>query len=239
VYRRDGGAFPDGPIRFSPRIRKRNFDALGAVLATAGPMLLVYALVRAPSVGWSTARTIGELGGAAVILAAFAVNELRHRNPLAPLSIFRINALGFANITQLTAFAGFLGLFFFLTLYLQEVLGYSPVKTGLAYLPLCEVIAVSAGISSQLLSRIGTRPVIIAGAAHTQHLLASHLPRAQALTSGFHLPLLLGSIFILAAAVIALRATNTRGETAKADAHAEGVIQPGTASSEPALTGHR
>jgi EmrB/QacA subfamily drug resistance transporter len=274
-----------------PAAQKRNFDALGAAAATAGPVLLIYALVRAPAVGWSSARTIGVLLGAAAVLAMFIVNELRHRNPLAPLSVFRINGLGFANITQLTAFAGFLGLFFFLTLYLQEVLGYSPVKSGLAYLPLCGVIAVSAAISSQLLSRVGTRPVIIVGAVvaagglfwlshlsvhasypadilpgmlvlsagfgpvfvgtttaanagvpadkaglaaallnasqqiggalglaiftaaaatRTQHLLASHLPRAQALTSGFHLPLLLGSCFILSAAIVAVRATNTR-----------------------------
>ncbi len=284
------------------RAQRRNFDALGAVLATGGPLLLVYALVRAPSVGWSSARTTGELTGAVVVLALFALNELRHRNPLAPLSIFRINGLGFSNVTQLTAFAGFLGLFFFLTLYMQEVLGYSPVKAGAAYLPLCGVIAVSAGISSQLLSRIGTRPVIIAGAviaagglfwlshltvhasylpdvlpgmlvvalgfgpvfvgtttaanagvppdkaglaaallnasqqiggalglaiftaaaaARTQHLMAVHTPRAQALTSGFHVALLLGSIFILAAALAAFRATNTRGESAPPAAQAE------------------
>jgi EmrB/QacA subfamily drug resistance transporter len=276
------------------RALKRSFDALGALLATAGTMLLIYALVQAPSVGWGSTRTIGELVGATAVLVLFVENELHHRDPLVPLSIFRINGLGFANVTQLTAFAGFLGLFFFLTLYMQEVLGYSPIKAGLAYLPLCGVIAVSAGISSQLLSRIGTRPVIIAGAiiasgglfwlshlsvhasyltdvlpgmlvlsagfgpvfvgtataanagvpadkaglaaallnasqqiggalglaiftavaaSRTQHLLAAHTPRAQALTSAFHLPLLLGSIFILGAAIVALRATNTRGET--------------------------
>jgi EmrB/QacA subfamily drug resistance transporter len=291
------------------RARGRNFDGIGALLVTAGPLLVVYALVRAPSVGCGSTRTIGELLGAGVVLAAFVGNELRHRNPLAPLSIFRINGLGFSNVTQLTAFAGFLGLFFFLTLYMQEVLGYSPIKTGLAYLPLCGVIAVSAGISSQLLSRVGTRAVIVAGsliaagglfwlshlsthasyladvlpgmlvlsvgfgpafvgtataanagvpaeqaglaaallnasqqiggalglaiftavsAARSQHLFALHTPRAQALTSSFHLPLLLGSIFILAAAVVALRATNTRGEeqVTPAARHIEPQIAP-------------
>jgi len=282
--------------------RGRDFDALGAMLITAGPLLLVYALVRAPSVGWGNIRTIGELLGAGVVLAAFAANELRHRNPLAPLSIFRINGLGFSNVTQFSAFAGFLGLFFFLTLYMQEVLGYSPIRAGLAYLPLCGLIAVSAGISSQLLSRIGTRPVMMAGAgiaagglfwlshlsvhagyvsgvlpgmlvlsvgfgpvfvatataanagvppdkaglaaallnasqqiggalglavftalatARSQHLFAAHTPRAQALTSSFHLPLLVGSIFILAAAFVALGATNTRGEEEEASGDPE------------------
>ena len=86
--------------------RLHNFDALGAVLATGGMLLLVYALVKAPTVGWSNAGTIGGLAAALALLAAFVGNELRHRNPLAPLSIFRINGLGFADATQLIAFAG-------------------------------------------------------------------------------------------------------------------------------------
>jgi EmrB/QacA subfamily drug resistance transporter len=147
-----------------PRSTRRSFDVLGAVLATAGPLLLVYGLVRAPSVGWASPRTIVVLVGAGVILAALVVNELHHSNPLAPMSIFRINGLGFSNVTQLTAFAGFLGLFFFLTLYMQEVLGYSPVRAGLAYLPLCAVVAISAAVSSQLLTRVGTRAVMVTGA---------------------------------------------------------------------------
>src|SRR6266536_2943595 len=145
------------------RARLRNFDLLGAVLATGGMLLLVYALVRAPTVGWGNAGTIGELAGALALLAAFVVNELRHRNPLAPLSIFRINGLVFSDLTQLTTFAGFLAIFFFLTLYMQNVLGYSPIQTGVAYLPLTFATVIAAGISSQLLSRIGTRAVIVAG----------------------------------------------------------------------------
>ena len=120
--------------------------------------------MRAPSVGWGSTRTVGELLGAGVVLGVFVVNELRRTHPLVPLSIFRVKGLGFSNLTQLTAVAGFLGLFFFLTLYMQEVLGYSPIKAGLAYLPLCGVLAVSASVSSQLLTRVGTRPVIVAGA---------------------------------------------------------------------------
>jgi EmrB/QacA subfamily drug resistance transporter len=141
-----------------------SFDALGAVLATSGMLLLVYTLVKAPTVGWGAARTVGELAGAFVLLAAFVVNELRHRNPLAPLSIFRINGLAYADITQLIAFAGFLAMFFFLTLYMQNVLHYSPIQTGVAYLPVCFVIGGAAGAASQLLGRVGTRPVIVAGA---------------------------------------------------------------------------
>lgn len=128
------------------RREHRHFDAPGALLATGGTALLIYALVRAPAVGWGSARTLGELAVSGAVLALFALNETCQQNPLAPLSILRINGLGFANLTQLTSFAGFLGLFFFLTLYMQEVLGYSPIKTGLAYLPLCAVAAISAGV---------------------------------------------------------------------------------------------
>ena len=148
----------------SPRKKLENFDALGALLATGGMLLLVYTLVEAPTVGWGAVRTIGELAGAVALLVAFVVNELRHRNPLAPLSIFKINGLAYADVTQLIAFAGFLAMFFFLTLYMQNVLHYSPIQTGIAYLPVCFAIGGAAGAASQLLGRVGTRPVIVAGA---------------------------------------------------------------------------
>ena len=80
------------------------------------------------------------------------LNEQRRSNPLVPLSIFRINGLAAADATQLIAFAGFLSMFFFLTLYMQNVLGYSPIQTGAAYLPVCFGVAIAAGISSQLLA---------------------------------------------------------------------------------------
>jgi hypothetical protein len=147
-----------------PRGRIANFDFLGAILATGGMLLLVFAFVKAPTQGWGDVKTIAELAGAVALLAAFVVNERRAKNPLAPLSIFRINGLAYADATQLIAFAGFLAMFFFLTLYMQNVLHYSPIETGVAYLPVCFAIGIAAGIASQLLTRVGTRPVIIAGA---------------------------------------------------------------------------
>jgi MFS family permease len=141
-----------------------NFDASGAALVTAGMLLLVYALVKAPSVGWGQTSTIAELAGAAALLAAFAANERRHPNPLVPLSIFRIKGLAAANLTQVMAMAGFYSMFFFVTLYMQDVLGYSQIQAGSAYLPVTLGVAVAAGVSSQLFARIGTRPVIVAGA---------------------------------------------------------------------------
>src|SRR5207247_1688725 len=127
-------------------------------------LLLVFALVKAPDVGWGAGRTIGELAAALVLLVGFVINEQRNRNPLMPLSIFRIRGLAAADATQLVGIAGLLSMFFFLTLYMQNVLGYSAIQTGAAYLPLCFAVAVSSGVSSQLVGRLGTRPVIVAGA---------------------------------------------------------------------------
>ncbi|MDX6277665.1 MAG: hypothetical protein QOJ72_1793 [Nocardioidaceae bacterium] len=144
-----------------------NFDLLGTIIATGSMLLLVYTLVEAPDAGWGTGRTIGGLAGAVALVLAFLVTEVRSRNPLVPLSIFKVRGLAAANATQLIAFAGFVSMFFFLTLYMQNVLGYSPIKTGLAYLPLCFAIGMSAGISSQLIAKVGTRPLIVVGAAVT------------------------------------------------------------------------
>ena len=152
-----------------PRERRRsplaNFDLFGTVLVTGGMLLLVYALVKAPDQGWGSGRTLAELFGAGSLLAAFVVNEQRSRNPLVPLSIFKVRGLAAADITQFVGVAGFLSMFFFLTLYMQNVLGFSPLQTGAAYLPLTAGVAVAAGIASQLMSRIGTRPLIVGGAA--------------------------------------------------------------------------
>jgi EmrB/QacA subfamily drug resistance transporter len=141
-----------------------NFDLLGTILVTAGMLLLVFALVKAPDQGWGSGRTIGELAGAGALLVAFVVNEQRSRNPLVPLSIFRIRGLAAADVTMLVAAAGVISMFFFLTLYMQNVLGYSPIKTGAAYLPFTAGVAVAAGVSSQLMAKIGTRPLIVGGA---------------------------------------------------------------------------
>ena len=296
-----------------PRARGAEFDVLGAVLATGGMLLLVYALVRAPEVGWSAAHTLGELGTAGLLLAAFAVNEQRRRNPLFPFSLLRIKGLAAADATQLIAFAGFVSTFYFLTLYMQTVLGYSPIKGGSAYLPVTVGIALAAGICTKLTPRLGTRPIIVAGAliaaagmyylarvplhgtypadllpglavmslglgavfvtvttaanagvpeeqaglaaglintslqlgtalglaifsalatARTNHLLATGTPQLQALTGGFHWALLAASLFLLAAALIALRATNTRGQAP----HPETTTARETQSLLPELT---
>src|SRR5215469_9908065 len=135
-----------------------SFDVPGALLVTGGMLLLIFALVRAPSDGWGAARTIGELAVAAVLLIGFVLNELRHPNPLVPLSVFRIKGLAAADATQVIAMAGFYSAFFFITLYMQDVLRFSPLRAGAAYVPVAALVAVAAGVGTGLIPRIGTRP---------------------------------------------------------------------------------
>jgi EmrB/QacA subfamily drug resistance transporter len=144
--------------------RRESLDVLGAVLVTAGMLLLVYTIVEAPSVGWGDARTIAGFAGAGLILAIFAGYEARHPNPVFPFSIFRVKGLAAADVTMVTAMAGFYTMFFLLTLYLQNVLGLSQLAAGSAYLAPSLGVAVSAGIATNLMGKVGTRPVIVVGA---------------------------------------------------------------------------
>lgn len=146
-----------------PAERRRGFDLVGTTLATGAMLLLVYTLVEAPDRGWDSGRTIAGLAGSVALTLVFVWTESRTRDPLIPFSIFKIQGLAAANITQFIAFAGFISMFFFLSLYMQSVLGYSPIRTGLAYLPVCVVIGVSAGIASGLIGRVGTRALVVVG----------------------------------------------------------------------------
>ena len=266
------------------------------MLITGSMLTLVYALVKAPDHGWGDVRTMTELAASAVLLAAFVVVELGSRAPLVPLSIFRKPGLAAADVTQLVGVGGFVTMFFFLTLYMQNVLGFSPLQTGSAYLPLALCAGISSGIATGLIGRIGTRPVIFTGAlitagglymlsripvdgsylgdllpgllvvafgiggvfvgtttaanagvpptlaglaaalvnssqqiggalglaiftaiatSRTNDLLAAGRPLPDAMTQGFHRALLAASVFLLVAAVVALRTRNTRGEHAE------------------------
>jgi EmrB/QacA subfamily drug resistance transporter len=290
----------------------KHFDIRGATLMTGGMLLLVYTLVEAPQAGWNAGRTIGGLVVSARLLSAFVLNELRQRNPIAPLSIFKIRGLAAANATQLTAIAGFYATFFFVTLYMQTVLHFSPIQAGVAYLPVTVGVAVASGICSKLFVKTGTRPIIVSGAliasaavyllsripvqgsyladllpglllmsfglgavfvgvttaanagvppdkaglaaglintsqwlgaalglaiftaiatSRTNHLLAQQASLSSALTQGFRLALLCCSLFLAAAALIALRATNTRGEPQEV---VEPVPGPAAIETQPA-----
>jgi EmrB/QacA subfamily drug resistance transporter len=275
------------------------FDSLGALLVTGGMLLLIYTIVKAPDAGWGATRTVAGIAGSAGLLFAFVLNEQRHRDPLVPLSIFRVPGLAAADATQVIAMAGFYSTFFFITLYMQNVLGYSRIEAGAAYLPVTAGVVISSGVASQLFARIGTRPIVVAGAlisaggvywlsripvhgsylgdllpglvimslglgcvfvgvntaanagvapdqaglaaalinastwiggalglaifsviatSRTGDLLAAHESQSSALTAGFQRALVAGGIFLLAAALIALRATNTRGEPSESPA---------------------
>jgi EmrB/QacA subfamily drug resistance transporter len=286
-----------------------NFDIVGTVLVTGGMLLLVFGLVKAPDQGWGSARTLGELAGAVILLAAFVGNELRTKNPLVPLSIFRVRGIAAADVTQLIGVGGFVTMFFFLTLYMQNVLGFSPLQTASSYLPLTFGVGISAGISTQLIGRIGTRPVIVVGAfitagglyylsripvdgsyltdlfpglmivslgiggvfvatttaanagvpadqaglaaalvnasqqvggalglaifsaiatSRTNDLVGTGTSVPHALTSGFQRALLAAAVFLVAAGLIALRTTNSRGE--EVEPEAEAPLQPSAAA---------
>src|ERR1022692_1181361 len=137
----------DGERPKAPPLRE--FDSVGAGLITAGMLLLVYALVHAAAV---------------VLIVLFLLNEQRHSNPLVPLSLFKIKGLGQADVTQILAMAGFYTMFFLVTLYMQEVLHYSAIHAGLSYLPLTVGAAAGAGAATKAIPKIGTRPLIAAGA---------------------------------------------------------------------------
>ena len=143
----------------------RHFDLAGAVTVTAGLSLLVYAIVDAESTGWGSTQTIGLLAAAIALLGVFTAIELRSHAPLVPFGIFRKRTLTGANVVGLMLGASLFAMFFFITLYMQQVLDYSAIKAGLSYLPLSVAIIISAGVASQLVTKIGFKPVLAAGMA--------------------------------------------------------------------------
>jgi EmrB/QacA subfamily drug resistance transporter len=155
-----------GARRFVPESRDeraQGFDVAGAVLVTAGLMALVFALVKGNSYGWSSGRTVGTLAAAAVLLGVFVVVQHRTVSPLVPFRLFKSRTLLGADVGALFVGAGIFAMFFFLILWMQVVNHYGPVKSGLLFLPMTVMIGVSAGIGSQLLGRIGPRPLLAVG----------------------------------------------------------------------------
>ncbi|RFS81297.1 DHA2 family efflux MFS transporter permease subunit [Actinomadura spongiicola] len=142
----------------------RRMDLPGALAITAGLILLVYGIVRSEKEGWSSPQIIVSLGLAVVLLTLFAVNEARRdSHPLVPLGIFRNRSVTAANLVAFTSTAALWGTFFLFTLLLQLVLGYSPLETGFAYLPLSLGIVVAARGIAPLVPKIGPRPLLVAG----------------------------------------------------------------------------
>jgi EmrB/QacA subfamily drug resistance transporter len=144
-----------------------SFDIAGAVSVTAGLALLVYTLVDANNAGWGSTQTLVLGAISLALLALFAVIEMRRRYPLMPFSIFRLRTLRGANVIGILLGMSLFAMFFFISLYMQQVLGFEPLTTGLAYLPLAGLIVVSAGGASQLVGRFGFKPVLIVGLVFT------------------------------------------------------------------------
>jgi EmrB/QacA subfamily drug resistance transporter len=143
----------------------RHFDAAGAVAITAGLSLLAYALLDASSSGWGSTKIVSLLGLSVALIAAFVWIELRSRSPLVPFRIFRLRTLTGANVVGLLLGASLFSMFFFISLYMQQVLGYSAIHAGLSYLPLALSIIVAAGLGGQLVTRFGFKPILAAGMA--------------------------------------------------------------------------
>ncbi|HEX8120531.1 MAG TPA: MFS transporter [Solirubrobacteraceae bacterium] len=145
--------------------RHRSFDAAGAVAITAGLSILVYALVDAEDAGWGSTQTVGLLSAAVLLIAAFVFVESRTPSPLVPFRVFRLRTLTASNVIGLLIGMSLFSMFFFVSLYMQNVLEFDALKTGLAYLPLALTIIFTAGLASQLVTRLGFKPVLMLGLA--------------------------------------------------------------------------
>jgi len=142
---------------------RRGFDVAGALTATAGLLLLVFALTRAPQVGWGSASTVGGLVAAVVLLIAFVVIQRRRRDPLVDLAIFRSRALSTANVVGVAWACATIGWQFIALLYLQDVLGYSALKAGMAIVPMAASILIAVNLAPRVIRRVGLRVPAVVG----------------------------------------------------------------------------
>jgi predicted MFS family arabinose efflux permease len=133
------------------------------VSVTGGLVVLVYGIIKAQAYGWGSGRTIGLLAAGIALLTLFVVIERRSKAPLVRLSIFRVRTLAVSDTVLLLVASGMFGMFFFASLYVQEILGYSPLRAGLAFLPVTAGIVIGAGVAQQLIRRLGVRNVAIGG----------------------------------------------------------------------------
>jgi len=145
------------------KLNHRHFDIAGATSITAGLMLLVYAMTRAAQHGWATASTVGLLAASAALIVAFLVIELRSKAPLLPMRIFRLRTLATSNAASFLVAASLFSQFFLLTLYMQQVLHYSAIQTGVAYIALTLAIITVSTVAQALVTRVGIRPILPVG----------------------------------------------------------------------------
>ncbi|MHA6758324.1 MFS transporter [Streptacidiphilus sp. PAMC 29251] len=143
--------------------RRKTFDTAGAFTLTTGLVLFIYTLGQTSTAGWTSARTLGSLAAVVVLLTAFFQIERRAQSPLIPLGIFKRRVLRAANLTAVLLFGTLVTLFFFASLFMQQVLNYSPIRTGLAYVPLAIIVSVGAGVASTLVTKVAAKPVLVFG----------------------------------------------------------------------------
>jgi EmrB/QacA subfamily drug resistance transporter len=159
---------------------RRRFDFAGAVTVTAGMSTLVYALLNTADAGWRSGETYGLLAAAALLLGTFALIESRSDAPLLPAGLVHRRATLVPNLLQLLLGSSLISTLFLLTLYIQQVLGYTPLQAGLAYLPLAGGVAAATGVANQLVPRLGPRPfaALGMGTAAAGLVVLAHAPAA-------------------------------------------------------------
>lgn len=143
------------------------FDIAGAATSTLGMAALVYGFIRASEKGWEDALTIGSFVSAVILLVAFALVESRAKEPITPLRMFADRNRSGTYVIMLSLAAAMFGMFFFIVLWVQDVLGYSPIQSGLAFLPVTVAIATGAGLAQRLLPVLGPKPFMVSGSAFT------------------------------------------------------------------------
>ena len=208
---------------------KRRFDAPGALAGTGGLVLLVDAISQAPQYGWGATRTIAVLAASAALLVAFLVIESRAKDPVLPLQIFRLRTLSGANVAGLLLGGSFFAFIFIGTLYMQEVLHYSALQTGVAWLATSLVSIALAGLSQQLVTRVGARIVMAVGMT----LIGAGVLWTTQVPVGGHFAANLLGPFVVAGAGTASRSSRSRSPLWRAWRNI-GPGWPGAAEHQPA-----
>jgi EmrB/QacA subfamily drug resistance transporter len=185
-------------VRESRAERETSQDVGGAITVTAGLALLVYAVSKAPDYGWSSGRTLGSIAGAVVLLLVFLAIESRHKDPLMPFRIFRIHTVAGANFGGLLLGGIIFANFYLLTLYVQQVLHYSALRTGITFAVTAGSAIVWAGVAQNLTTRLGVKPVLAAGFIG---LTAANLWYTQIPSHGSFASALLGPYLIMGFAI--------------------------------------
>jgi predicted MFS family arabinose efflux permease len=181
--------------RFLPETARQpgRLDVAGALTSTAGMSALVYAFIRAASSGWADRLTLAAFTAAAALLTAFVITEARSAHPVTPLRLFADRGRSASYLVRLLLVAGMFGMFFFLTQFLQQVLGFSPLRAGIAFLPMTAALFAVSRLTPRLVPRFGPKPLIVAGLLPVVAAMAwlSRISPATGYTSGILGPMLL------------------------------------------------